>query len=186
MKLAVIIPTVGRKSLVAQTLAHLERQRRLPDEVVVSAPDSTHVAPYHSDRFPVSLVFGKRGLTAQRNLALSRVLDQADIVTFFDDDFLPAADSLESLVRAFAENADWAVIHGNVVRDGARDRGLTFEEGLAALQAAEAAPPSPPRVTDHPGAYGCNMSMRAKLVGSLRFDERLVLYGWQEDIDFTN
>jgi hypothetical protein len=30
------------------------------------------------------------------------------------------------------------------------------------------------------------MSVRAELVGDLRFDERLVLYGWQEDIDFTS
>ena len=43
-----------------------------------------------------------------------------------------------------------------------------------------------PSVVDHVGAYGCNMSLRSSLVGDLRFDERLVLYGWQEDIDFTS
>ncbi len=30
------------------------------------------------------------------------------------------------------------------------------------------------------------MSIRSSAVGNLRFDERLVLYGWQEDIDFTS
>jgi hypothetical protein len=30
------------------------------------------------------------------------------------------------------------------------------------------------------------MSIRAAAIGSLRFDERLPLYGWQEDIDFTS
>ena len=34
--------------------------------------------------------------------------------------------------------------------------------------------------------YGCNMSIRASLIGRQRFDERLPLYGWQEDIDFTS
>jgi hypothetical protein len=29
------------------------------------------------------------------------------------------------------------------------------------------------------------MSVRSAAVGELRFDERLPLYGWQEDIDFT-
>jgi hypothetical protein len=29
------------------------------------------------------------------------------------------------------------------------------------------------------------MSIRTSLAGELRFDERLVLYGWQEDSDFT-
>ena len=186
MKLAVIIPTAGRRALVTQTLAHLEGQSRLPDEVIVSAPNQTHVEPYESARFPVSYVFGKTGLPAQRNQALNIALDRADIITFFDDDFLPAADYLKALVAAFEEHADWAVIHGNVVRDGARDRGLAFAEGLAVLQSAEASPPAELRVTDHIGAYGCNMSMRTKHVGSLRFDERLVLYGWQEDIDFTS
>jgi len=33
--------------------------------------------------------------------------------------------------------------------------------------------------------YGCNMAFRSQAVGSLRFDETLPLYGWQEDVDFT-
>ena len=34
------------------------------------------------------------------------------------------------------------------------------------------------------GAYGCNMAFRTAEIGSVRFDERLPLYGWQEDLDF--
>ena len=30
------------------------------------------------------------------------------------------------------------------------------------------------------------MSIRTSAIGALRFDERLPLYGWQEDIDFTS
>jgi hypothetical protein len=30
------------------------------------------------------------------------------------------------------------------------------------------------------------MSVRCAVIGETRFDERLVLYGWQEDIDFTS
>jgi hypothetical protein len=75
---------------------------------------------------------------------------------------------------------------GHVVEDGAKTAGLSFEQGLAALRSAEASCPTTPRVRDHVGAYGCNMSIRSKLIGDLRFDERLVLYGWQEDIDFTS
>ena len=33
-------------------------------------------------------------------------------------------------------------------------------------------------------AIGCNMAFRTKAVQHLRFDERLVLYGWLEDRDF--
>ena len=34
------------------------------------------------------------------------------------------------------------------------------------------------------GTYGCNMAFRTAGIGSVRFDERLPLYGWQEDLDF--
>ena len=73
---------------------------------------------------------------------------------------------------------------GHVAVDGAQGVGLTFEEGLMALRALEASD-LPARPVDQFGAYGCNMSIRASTIGEARFDERLALYGWQEDIDFT-
>jgi GT2 family glycosyltransferase len=188
MKLTVVIATYGRKALLDRTLAFLEGQSRLPDAVVVSAPDEGHVAQRDAP-FPLSFVFGARGLCAQRNRALERVLDDCDIITFFDDDFLPAADYLEVLEQGFIAHPDWAVARGDAVVDGINSAGLTFEEGLAALREAErrrALQPIAPNVTDHVGGYGCNMSIRASCVGETRFDERLPLYGWQEDIDFTS
>jgi GT2 family glycosyltransferase len=186
MKLFAIVPTIGRRETVTRALRHLESQTRPPDAVIVSAPDRSHVKPFRSERFPITYTFGTKGSCAQRNRALEGAVGRCDIITFFDDDFLPATTYLERLEAAFAEHADWAVIHGNVVVDGVRGPGLRFDDGLRALQAAEAAPEGGLVVTDHPGAYGCNMSVRAGQVGSLRFDERLALHGWQEDIDFTN
>ena len=186
MKLVAVIPTLGRKRQIDRLLSHLERQQRKPDEVIISAPDSTHVEPYRSTSFPISYVFGQRGLSAQRNLALSHALPRSDIVTFFDDDFLPADSYLKIVAGCFETHSDWAVIMGRVVADGARHAGFAFEQGLALLRSAEASAPTKLEVTDHIGAYGCNMSMRSRLIGQLRFDERLVLYGWQEDIDFTS
>lgn len=186
MKLVVVIPTIGRKDLVNRVVAHLEAQSRLPDEVLISAPDETHVAPFTSDKFKVSHVFGTKGLCAQRNQALEKVLGRFDIISFFDDDFLPGAHYLETLVAAFQERPDWAVIMGRVIADGAHNEGLTFDQGIAILEAAEAQSPGEREISNHVGAYGCNMSMRAAVIGDTRFDERLPLYGWQEDIDFTS
>lgn len=185
-RLAVIVPTLGRRGLVARLVGHLERQTRLPDEVIVSAPDATHVGGYRGSAFPVGTVFGKSGLSAQRNTALDHALGRFDVITFFDDDFIPADDYLERAVNAFRENPDWTVVMGHVVCDGACTAGMTWEEGMAALAKFAGGPlrPEPPR--DHVGAYGCNMSIRASAIGDLRFDERLPLYGWQEDIDFTS
>lgn len=186
MRLVVIIATFGRKEQVARLLEHLERQERLPDEVILSAPDETHVQRYETDRFPVSIVLGRRGLCAQRNQALDRAQERFDVITFFDDDFIPEDDYLRLLEQAFQAHEDWAVVMGHIVRDGACTAGLSWAEGLQILAAERAQAPAELKVVDHVGAYGCNMSIRAKFIGDLRFDERLVLYGWQEDIDFTS
>ena len=190
MKLAVVIATYGRRELLQRTLSVLGQQLRLPDEVVISAPDNTHTAPYESGRFPVSFVFGRQGSCVQRNQALERVLGRYDVITFFDDDFLPAQNYLANLERCFRDNPDWAVVSGDAVYDGALGPGITFEEGLELLEdlAAKGYMKMPPEtgLRDNVGAYGCNMSVRAELIGDKRFDERLPLYGWQEDIDFTS
>jgi len=56
MRLVVIIPTLGRRELVTKCLQHLEEQSRPPDEVIVSAPDDSHVENYTPDRFAISWV----------------------------------------------------------------------------------------------------------------------------------
>ncbi len=185
MRLVVVIPTFGRREQVARLVAFLARQSRLPDEVIVSAPDASHVGWPEAVPFPVRAIFGPTGLCAQRNTALDALEMSCDIITFLDDDFIPAEDYLANLAEAFAVNPDFAVVMGRVLRDGATNAGLGWPEALEALAAPEPGP-APRAVVDHVGAYGCNMSIRAAMIGGMRFDERLVLYGWQEDIDFTS
>jgi GT2 family glycosyltransferase len=184
MKVVVIVATFGRKEQVARLLAQLERQTLLPDAVILSAPDADHIPSNTVCRFPVSRVFGNTGLPAQRNIALDVAGDRFDIITFFDDDFIPADDYLEGVSKAFTQQPDWAVVTGHVLKDGATTAGLTWDEGIQAIR--EAGPATEARGVDQISAYGCNMSIRAASIGGLRFDERLVLYGWQEDVDFTS
>ena len=186
MKLVVVIATLGRKEQILPLLSHLEGQSRLPDEVVISAPDSSHIGDLGAFSFPVTTVLGNVGLTIQRNAGLDYVDGRFDIITFFDDDFIPANNYLQRVAEGFAANPDWAVITGRVVKDGATTEGLTWWQGLQALNDARGTKPPRLLVEDRIGAYGCNMSMRLGMVQSLRFDERLVLYGWQEDTDFTS
>lgn len=205
MKLAVVIPTFGRREQVARLVDFLALQSRPPEVVLVSAPDETHVAGLGTGQgassgtgsgvrpFPVRTVFGPTGSSAQRNTALDALGCDYDVITFLDDDFVPAEDYLAGVVAAFAANPDFAVVMGRVLRDGATTAGLDWPEALAALAEPEprsrSSPKSgpPPRpVVDHVGAYGCNMSIRADRIEGRRFDERLVLYGWQEDVDFTS
>lgn len=185
MRLAVVIPTLGRRAQVSRLVRFLANQTRLPDEVVVSAPDPSHVTLPEVTEFPCRAIFGRTGLCAQRNNALEELQDRFDVVTYFDDDFVPADDYLAGIEAAFEGNPDYAVVMGRVVRDGATNAGLDWPDAREALAQPEAIPPEA-AVVDHVGAYGCNMSIRTSMIGALRFDERLVLYGWQEDIDFTS
>jgi len=184
MRLVVAIPTFGRAAQLARLVDHLAGQTRPPDAVIVSAPDAGHIALPDRPAFPVRLVFGPAGSSHQRNAALDAIADDADIVTFFDDDFVPAADYLERIERAFVAHDDVVVAMGDVILDGAHGAGVSWEEALAAIAAA--GPVAGTALIDHVGAYGCNMSIRVPRIEGLRFDERLVLYGWQEDIDFTS
>jgi glycosyltransferase involved in cell wall biosynthesis len=185
MRLVLIVPTFGRKALLTRMLSHLETQTRAPDEVIVSAPDETHVEPYQPRLYKLTYVFGARGSSSQRNKALEAALGNCDIVVFFDDDFLPADSYLEKAEASLRDKPDWKVITGRVVRDGIKGIGLSFEEGLAMLRDTDHEAILESEITEQHGAYGCNMSMRARDIGTLRFDERLPLYGWQEDTDFS-
>jgi len=190
MHITVVIATINRPELVARTLGHLAGQQRAPDQIILSAPGPEHLGDSSLINIPrgvtVRGVFGARGSCAQRNVALDMAEHATDIIVFFDDDFLPSPDYLANLETAFAGNPDYAVIRGHAVMDGAHGAGFTFEEGIAGLPQVGAVAARYPAVQDLAGGYGCNMSVRASAVCGLRFDERLPLYGWQEDIDFTS
>ena len=184
MPLAVIIATANRGYLLQQALAQLEGQTRAPSVVVVSAPDESHVEPYLPSRYAIRFVFGAHGLAAQRNRALNVTRD-CDTVVFFDDDFLPADDYLEQVETSLAEHPDWAVVTGHVLFDGIKGPGLSFEDGRRLLSTCDRRSVSAGPAIERHGAYGCNMAVRFRDIGDIRFDERLPLYGWQEDTDFS-
>ncbi|MCB1519290.1 MAG: glycosyltransferase [Hyphomicrobiaceae bacterium] len=185
MRLAVIVPTYGRPALVARLLAHLSQQSRPPDRIVISAPDASHVGELSAAAVPVEFSFGKHGLSAQRNQALEKVLGDTDVVVFFDDDFVPANDYIELLERGFAKHPDWVAVTGHVIADGIKGRGIAFDEAIAAI-AGDARSIRHWRWREVFSTYGCNMAFRTNSIGPLRFDERLPLYGWQEDVDFSS
>ena len=181
----VIIPTLGRPEVVARLLVHLAEQARAPDHVLISTPNAAHLPEIGTYPYEVSCVTGGLGLAVQRNRGLELAIPQSDIITFFDDDFLPASNYLANVERCFLDQPGIAAVMGHVLVDGARGPGLSLEEGVAILRAAQSRAWEEDHFADQPGAYGCNMSIRTASIGTIRFDERLVLYGWQEDIDFT-
>jgi GT2 family glycosyltransferase len=183
MRLVVVIPTFGRKSLLARLLRHLEAQSSPPHQVVISAPDESHVAIPEPLRYRVQCAFGGCGSSAQRNKALDLIAASSEYIIFLDDDFVPADDYLERAAACLAAHPEWGALTGRVLVDGIKGLGLSFDEGLRILQAHGCTESGNPVVLH--GAYGCNMAMRTADIADKRFDERLPLYGWQEDTDFS-
>ncbi len=60
--------------------------------------------------------------------------------------------------------------------------GIGFDEAVRLVAAAGS---QTPRWTEPCSPYGCNMAFRVSAIKEIRFDERLVLYGWLEDRDFA-
>jgi GT2 family glycosyltransferase len=185
MTVAVVVPTIGRPGTVRRTIDRLAGQTRRADRVLVVGVSPADVSGIEAAAVPVEVSLAARGLCIQRNHALARLEGAADLIIFFDDDYLAADDFIETALSLFQHHPDIVGATGRLIADGVNGPGLDFDTA-ARLLAADAFP-AERRAGMRPirALYGCNMVYRASAIGDLRFDEALPLYGWQEDIDFS-
>ena len=183
LRVGVVIATRGRPQLAARVVDELTRQTTPPSAIVIAVSNASDAPRTSGDR--ITIVNSAPGLTAQRNAGLDAVGNDTDIVVFFDDDFLPSRYWLENLRLLFASRADIVGVTGAVLADGIKAAGLTWDEAARLVEDADQGPEKTARfIKNDYSPYGCNMAFRRSAIGELRFDERLVLYGWQEDTDF--
>ena len=184
MRIGVVIATLGRALEAGQVLERLQRQSLPPARIIFSVEKPEDLPTGDASGFEV--VFGSRGLCAQRNRGMALLQDDCDLVVFYDDDFLPSLRSLEGLAELFTKHPDVVGATGLVLADGVTRGGVPFAEAEAIVDAYDRRRPVTPTIlADVRSAYGCNMAYRCQSVAGLRFDERLALYGWQEDVDFA-
>jgi cellulose synthase/poly-beta-1,6-N-acetylglucosamine synthase-like glycosyltransferase len=182
MKITVLVPTYRRPQDLARCLAALQKQERVPDEVVVVArpdDDATHACladPLVVGALPLNIAaVDVPGQVA----ALNRGLDAAtgDVIAITDDDAAPHADWVRRIGAAFEGDAqlgalggrDWVHQKGGVL-DGSRFLvGKMMASGKIIgnhhLGVGEA------REVDL--LKGANMSYRRDAIRSIRFDGRL-------------
>ncbi|MEO1281907.1 MAG: glycosyltransferase [Pseudomonadota bacterium] len=194
-QLAVGIATIGRPAILAETLSELRRQTISPARIVVCATKPADVKGI-AESFPdVEILISTPGLTRQRNAILEALRD-CDGVMFFDDDFLPAPSYLEAVRWLFCYDPDIVMVTGAVIADGIGGQGFSPAEGRrrlgrdALLDASATSALKAHWVQAFKptySGYGCNMAARLQPVfdNRVRFDERLPLYGWLEDVDFS-
>jgi glycosyltransferase involved in cell wall biosynthesis len=125
------------------------------------------------------------GLPRQRNVILDHARD-CDVMLFLDDDFLVAPGYVETVAAVFGAEPDIVAATGTPIADDVKGPGLSVQQGLALLQ--EDAGAADYTHDPAPHGYGCNMAIRLATADAhgVRFDERLPLYGWSEDVDYTH
>lgn len=185
MKTAVGIASSDRRDVLSDTIAHLRNQTQQADSIIVcpARPEHFDADAIAAMGLPVTVVYGAIGLPAQRNTIMRAC--NADLLIFFDDDFLPAPDFIASAAMLFSSEPDIVVATGEVLADGILGPGLDLQQGLAALDGAQRV--TERQVVDVFNAYGCNMVFRLQPIRAhgLMFDEKLPLYAWLEDVDFS-
>jgi GT2 family glycosyltransferase len=182
-KIAVVIATLGRPQVVTATLQHLLATQNLrPTTIIVSCVSLEDAG--EAARLPtVTIITGTTGLAAQRNAALAALPPETDIVVFFDDDFVADADWLSVAAKTFRDQPDVVGFTGHVLADDIKGPGLSFEDAIRLIETSDRSTSWSHLEGYSP--YGCNMAFRLSAVRDLKFDERLVLYGWLEDRDFS-
>lgn len=183
LRVCVIVASICRGEEIGQLLDHLSFQTRPPSSIILSV-ECQRDLPEKLDPH-IEIVMGPRGLTAQRNRGLTRAIGQSDIIVFFDDDFVPCRDALENIAELFKYNDDIVGATGTVLRDGVKHGGLAHVEAVKIVSENDISKTHEVvnLATDY--LYGCNMAIRTSAIGNLRFDEKLPLYAWQEDVDFA-
>jgi GT2 family glycosyltransferase len=185
VRTGVVIATKGRPRALNRLLNLLGQQTRLPAVVIVSASDQADIEGTVITPLNIQYIFGSAGTCMQRNRALLKIRSLCDVVIFFDDDFVPSSSWIEQCTRLFASESSVVGVSGMLIRDGALGEEVSWEEATSLLEAASKVAGGAPDLFDCKDLYGCNMAFRMSTVGESRFDERLVLYGWMEDADFS-
>lgn len=184
MKLAVGIATRGRATILLETLRLLHAQVECADRILVCYTEEADVTGVREAYPTVELFVSAPGSACQRNVLLRSASD-CDVVLFLDDDFLVTPSYIAVVRKVMAGDPSIAVVTGTVIADGAKGPGLSLASGIAYLHEDM----MPEDLTSIPwfNGYGCNMGIRMSVVRQhrLEFDERLPLYAWYEDIDFT-
>jgi len=200
MKPFIVVATKGRAKETYELLTYLSTQTKPIEKIIVVGSEAKDIAEL--DTHPtclsnlVDIHLSSVGLCKQRNHGLDLLetyVDQVNpndwFVVFFDDDFRPMNTWIEECEKAFVEDANLMGLTGRVIADGVHGEGFSehqveeFMTGKRAPLKNQFAGKDKRHLDD---LYGCNMAYRGTYAQSERFDENLPMYGWQEDVDYSN
>src|ERR1700693_356336 len=181
----VIIPSVNRAEMLHDSVLSIMAQTVKPSRLILSLDTMEDVLPIAAKLQNVEIVTGHRGSATKRNMALARVNDEKSIIFFFDDDVELEPHYIEEMLKLFAERPSIVLASGNNIALGAAPGTITRAHARHFTQSATYPNVKFARVLQTRSGVGCHMCVRGSVATKFRFDERLVLYGYLEDYDFS-
>ena len=185
-----VICSAGRPGMLHASVLQVVGQT-VPCRVVLSVIDEADVLPETRLLAGVSVVCGPRGSSRQRNLALASIAHRPECVLFLDDDVELDREYVREILACYRRHPPVAVVNGRNLAHGIYPAG-TLDRPLARTLLTNFHTDHPELASVEPGSvapmatsYGCRMSFRGTLLGKVSFDERLVLYGFLEDLDLA-
>lgn len=184
----VIFCSVNRPAMLHESILCVSRQS-IPCRIVVSVPGESDVARETRQLASVTVVYSAKGLTRQRNAAMDSIQDDPEMIFFLDDDMEMEDSCVEKLLLTLRERPDASMATCVNVAQGTYAAGTLDRETARRLilerQQVQQSEQSEMPFTSIHAAYGCMMALRGSLRNKVRFDERLPLYGFLEDFDFS-
>ncbi|MBH8576310.1 glycosyltransferase [Nostocaceae cyanobacterium CENA369] len=174
----VIIPSAKRPQILHETIASMLQQQTPADQILITVADKSYVLP-ETLAFPkVQIVLARPGLCQQVNDAIPYIDSCATFVSILDDDVELAPDYFTHARIFSEEHPEVAAFSGFLVRNGNVER----SEGRSLLLSFTDEPDRSFEIQST--VYGCNINTRPEVLRTVKFDERLPLYGWLCDADF--
>lgn len=181
MTISVIVSTYRRPKELAHCLKALQKQERVPDEILVVTRHSDEETYYFLEKvkpiYPTLYIVtvNSMGQIAALNAGLDKA--KGEIISFIDDDTVPHSHWLKLIEEYFEADPgiggvggrDWCSFNGQMLDGTARVVGKLFWFGL--MIGNHHLGGGKPREVDH--LKGANMSFRRAAIGKIHFDERL-------------
>jgi hypothetical protein len=137
MKLSIAMCTYNGTGYLAQQLASIAEQTRLPDELVVCDDASRDGTPEMvrafaaEARFPVRLYVNQQNLGSNKNFERAIKLCDGDVIALCDQDDVWHPEKLALMEALLAAEPETALVftNGNVIGDDSRSANFTLWEG---------------------------------------------------------
>jgi GT2 family glycosyltransferase len=214
MKLSVIVPTMNRSEDIVTFVDSLARQTCLPNELLIvdqSDNDATlDTLDTYKSHLPFELKYirtREKSLTRAKNLAVSHVDDQTDLVAFFDDDIELFEDFIQQMVLFFKNDSkqEYAIATGIICHEAHnktlihrfRSAMISIDALLCRLFILGSPGNGKFKINGSPSFYNRSINsttdvevisggvsvFRKEILNTFKFDGNMKTYCYMEDVD---